>query len=383
MRTWLVNGLLAAGAAAVTVAGLEALAAFRFVDYRQVFNIPDEDPLTSPYNRLDPELLHVRLPDLHVKGTQEGGDIARFFEIPRPETYAFDVRFDRNGFRNSRLYERADIVVLGDSFMEAFLVGQEAVFASALEAMTGRATVNLGQYFYGPQQQRVALERYGLPLKPKVVLWHFFAGNDLTDFLRYEQTRRNWDRIEANSRSFSQRSFVRNAGRVALRLLRRSAAKPEPVAAECPTVDGGRRLSYHSYGDAPLPPRLQQVLPQVGRLLRETNERLAAQGIRLLVAYVPTAFEVLRHVCEFPEAGEHQRWTGSGTASALEDIVREISPDVGFLNYTPALVEAAGKGEMVYFVDDTHWSPSGHHVAARAANAYLRTQYPELFGGNS
>ena len=48
--------------------------------------------------------------------------------IPNPGKYAVDVRYDRNGFRNDREYERAEIAMVGDSFVEGYQVDEDVLF---------------------------------------------------------------------------------------------------------------------------------------------------------------------------------------------------------------------------------------------------------------
>jgi len=44
---------------------------------------------------------------------------------------------------------------------------------------------------------------------------------------------------------------------------------------------------------------------------------------------------------------------------------------MGYFDLTPALVDAAKRGELTYYPDDVHWSPEGQKVAAEAINSYL------------
>ena len=46
--------------------------------------------------------------------------------------------------------------------------------------------INLGVGGFGPLLELAALTEYLTPLKPPVVLWVFFEGNDLTDDLPSE-----------------------------------------------------------------------------------------------------------------------------------------------------------------------------------------------------
>jgi len=70
----------------------------------------------------------------------------------------------------------------------------------------------------------------------------------------------------------------------------------------------------------------------------------------------------------------------------LRQMIYEISPDIGYLDLTPALKTAARKGSLVFLPYDTHWSVEGHRVVgdalARALtermNMTAETQPPEM-----
>jgi len=99
--------------------------------------------------------------------------------------FRWDVRYDHNGFRNQTDLKSADIVVIGDSFVEGLTVSDAQLVTSLLAHLQGKVVANLGQSTYGPQQELIVLKRYGLPLRPRTVVWMFFEGNDLADVITY------------------------------------------------------------------------------------------------------------------------------------------------------------------------------------------------------
>ncbi|MEQ9502285.1 MAG: GDSL-type esterase/lipase family protein [Deltaproteobacteria bacterium] len=90
---------------------------------------------------------------------------------------------DEHGHRNPVIPERADVVLVGDSFMQGQCVGPGKDIAGLLRAR-GFTVYNLGSSGNGPVLNLAALLEYGLAKKPKVVLWGY-AGNDPGD-LRHE-----------------------------------------------------------------------------------------------------------------------------------------------------------------------------------------------------
>ncbi len=81
--------------------------------------------------------------------------------------------------------DAADIVVIGDSYIESPMTRPSALITTRLAQLQGKTVANLGHSGYGPQQELAVLKRFGLPLNPRTVIWAFFEGNDLSDIEEY------------------------------------------------------------------------------------------------------------------------------------------------------------------------------------------------------
>lgn len=95
---------------------------------------------------------------------------------------------DRFGFNNpDEIYDRdADLLVIGDSFIEGFCLPDGEDFVSALRDQ-GKSTVGFGIRGNGPLFELATLGRFGPALRPDHVVMAFFEGNDWRNF-RYELT---------------------------------------------------------------------------------------------------------------------------------------------------------------------------------------------------
>ncbi len=94
-----------------------------------------------------------------------------------------DYRSDAHGFNNADdvwTIDHLDIAVLGDSFAHGYCVPPDKNFV-ALIRQRNRATLNLGIAGDGPLLMLATLTEYLPRLAPKVVLWCYYEGNDLTD----------------------------------------------------------------------------------------------------------------------------------------------------------------------------------------------------------
>jgi len=90
---------------------------------------------------------------------------------------------DEHGFHNTKgLYEvkNLTIAVLGDSFVHGNCV-QSDKNAVAIIKDTYPNTINLGISGNGPLLMLATLKEYAKQLKPRIVLWSYFEGNDLKE----------------------------------------------------------------------------------------------------------------------------------------------------------------------------------------------------------
>jgi len=359
---------------AFVVCLIELPALTQLIDYRTI--IGPEHAWWAP-NVTDPELLHVHRPRAHQSGSAQGGDAAAAYEIPVSDRTLFrwDVTYDHNGFRNDVDLSRADTIVVGDSFVEGLTVPTAELTTSRLAHLRSEVVANLGQSAYGPLEEFVVLKRYGLPLRPRTVVWMFFEGNDLGDVLAYRHAMRN---PRSFWRSFWARSFTRNALKEVKRHFVVSSKLSGVKRSAVFEPSSGKKVTlYFIYPSGPLSSDDLSAFDETTRIIAAAHSLCAAQGARLIFVFVPTKFRVFRPFCRFPQESECRNWVLNDLPERFQRAVESISPDIGYLDLTPKLTDAAATGVLPYYPDDAHWSPDGHRIAAEAINEYLlATQKP-------
>lgn len=90
---------------------------------------------------------------------------------------------DEYGFNNpigSFDNKNIHIVGIGDSFTNAYCISDELDFISLIRNEYPK-TINLGMTGTGPLHQLAILKEYAAYLKPKILLWNYFEGNDLKE----------------------------------------------------------------------------------------------------------------------------------------------------------------------------------------------------------
>jgi hypothetical protein len=365
---------LMTAAIGLTLAGIELPAIVGMVDYGRLFPSNQIRPLHSRSNIPDPDLLHRHPAYFHDAGWTKGDLIvSTFTRVSSAPAYHYDVRYDRNGFRNATDLNQAEIAVVGDSFTEGGMVAHDRLMTTVLGRLRGCNVANLGQSEYGPRQELVVLERYAAPLKPRVCVWAFFEGNDLNDIARYDLLKAQWP-PRPEPRSVADRSLTWNALTAVIRvagldrsryadLLKRSGIVQTPAGVE-------ERL-YFLYPGLPLSSRDRGALGKLEQIFKSASEICEHEKIRLVVVFIPTKFRVYQDMCAFPENSPCAGWTRNELPEMLRTIVARISPGIGYLDLTGPFREQAATRPLLYFADDTHWSPEGHKLAAELLDKYL------------
>jgi hypothetical protein len=356
----------------VLLGGLELLSTVGLVDFRVVFPSGGPVPWQSVDNALDPELIHIHKPYLKRVGATRG-DLALALHLPGTPLYPYDVAYDRNGFRNPVDLSSAGVAVLGDSFVEGGLVAADDLMTANLGRLLGCTVANLGQSAYGPQQMLTVLKRYAGPLRPRLCIWTFYEGNDLDDAERYEQLARSG--LPPGVRSTArERSFGRNVQAALSEQLHALLAPvwydQAPSGVYRDSVGRPTRLFFRDAA-TPLSRRDLAALDRVITILADARAACAADGVPLLVVFAPEKFRVYQAHCAFRPENPAAGWTLNDLPERLKARVEALGPGINFLDLTPALESEAAQGRLVYFADDTHWSPAGHQAAARAIAAAI------------
>ncbi|HXM20902.1 MAG TPA: hypothetical protein VN948_06530 [Terriglobales bacterium] len=352
---------------------IEFPAALNLVNYSRLVGPAAMDVFLAT-NKGDPELLHIHPTHSHFSGEARGGNIAANFKLPPAATtlYRWNVNYDQNGFRNELDLKSADLAVIGDSFVEETTISTAQLMTSRLAHLESKVVANLGQYGYGPLEELAVLKRYALPLHPRTVLWMFYEGNDLKDAIHYRNVTMGTHKPPSYWTKSWERSFTSNAlAQVYFRL--RPALRPSGIkhSGVMQTSDGNKLTVYFLYSSLPFTKEDVGALDDTTRTIATASKLCEAQGVHLIFVFIPTKFRVYHSFCQFPRESDCSEWVLNDLPDRLEKAVEAISPQIGYLDLTPNLVDAVGKGTAPYYSDDDHWTPEGQEIAAEATNNYL------------
>ncbi len=95
--------------------------------------------------------------------------------VPSPSAMA---GFDRWGFRNRGVPESADIVAVGDSHTYGNTARMVDAWPFVLGKLTGQRVYNMALGGYGPNQYFYLSKTKAFTLKPKMIIWGLYLGDD-------------------------------------------------------------------------------------------------------------------------------------------------------------------------------------------------------------
>ena len=127
---------------ATSIVAIEADAALKFIHWRLLFERSVDVNFRWSF-KLDPDLGWRRLPYDHWTG-RPASDLEWAALMPATLSEPISFTYDRWGYRNVSDLEQADIVLIGDSYVEGAYVSDHQTSARRLQAYLGRPVANLG-----------------------------------------------------------------------------------------------------------------------------------------------------------------------------------------------------------------------------------------------
>lgn len=284
------------------------------------------------------------------------------------------------------------VVVLGDSFMEAYSVPFDRTFAQQIESLMsqGRGTpvevINLAVGGYGTLQEYLAFVEEGSKYKPDLVLLGFFTNNDLSDnsLAISRQIRRNAS-LRLRSRPFLDLSaewqIIPPDYSGALEVFER--LRPSPIAPVRLVKESAlyrlllearqaRKETTDEEGDAPFksvylcdePPEYVEAWGVTERILAKLATAVRASGAELIVFSVPSQIELT------PSSSDEFCVLEPPSSVRLPRLLEKHQ--IAYVDLLPTFRDAHSKGTTLHWKLDGHWNESGHTLAARRVFEALR-----------
>lgn len=323
------------------------------------------------------------------------------FSYPNPRGGYPDIPYtlttDDRGFRNAATLDRADVVVLGDSYAEGSESSDEHAWPVLLAQRTGLSVCSLAMAGGEPQSYLAALAQIGLKLHPQIVIVMLYEGNDFRAAkakrdVTLSRRFRNY-RKRSPLRAALKQAMIRGLGPVGVE---RIDSVPRdhalwPVAWLPLAVGDGDETKYYALEWKRFAANLA-TREAFGRSagFKATADALIdmkalcdAQGIRLIVAYAPDKPHITLSVAadrldaeqihaflalkmNDPPGADRVLGALKQGCEAREAVLADFCRDAGieFHSPTKALRDRMAAGTQVYFTYDQHWTPEGNQVVA-------------------
>jgi hypothetical protein len=139
---------------------------------------------------------------------------------------------------------------------------------------------------------------------------------------------------------------------------------------------------YFGYRCPPQSDYELQGLRMTRDVLQDAARDCQARGIRLVVAFVPAKWRVYAPLVRIDDGAELLQWDVTDLNRRLLDGIEDVEA-IEYVDLTEPLAEAARRGELVYALDDAHWTAAGHAVVTERLRDVIGAMNSEKLTGDS
>jgi hypothetical protein len=359
--------------------------------------LPSKNIMDNPWYLSTTASATTKVPDLpygrpiHLRWEgMSRGDLATASGDDDPYARKVIFQTDHQGFRNGRDMDHADLVFIGDSYTEAGNISEANTFPQVVGRQLSMIARNLGRAGYSPHPELTVIKKYGLPCRPRAVVWQLCEGNDLDEEMVYQDwidrgrpdifshqegtTGSRMEHWQRRSPSYALYAHLRIESRWPFTgLFRDTTGQIHPYRFE-DTQEFARVASGH-----PGWPRMMQAL-QEGRQL------LAKEQVALLVVLIPRKLRVMGYAMDKvdyfgkplllsrdPANLQQAEWDDPTETTLVAHLEKFCAAqNMAFLDTTVPLRRAAVAGHMCFLPYDTHLAEPGHALVAELIASRLK-----------
>jgi hypothetical protein len=293
---------------------------------------------------------------------------------------------DEHGFHNSPGLWRSgevEILAVGDSFVQGWCVPSARNFVSLIGAHHP-ITLSLGIEGFGPLSMLATLREYGTALKPPVVLWFYFEGNDLGD-LHTERASPLMRRYLADG--FAQRLVARQSEiDTALRLFLNGQSPTQTRLHDLSTLFSNTKDFRTELGSTLKFTTLRSRLGLIGGTAVAANASVAPSNdrARTVADLLSTFGEILteskrsvetwggRIYFVFLPSRDRYDPTGQGPSPDRDPVLARVrAVGLPIIDIAPAFTASGDPMQFFPFRTADHYNEAGHELVARTVLTYL------------
>jgi hypothetical protein len=318
--------------------------------------------------------------------------------------------FDKWGFRNPKVPETAEIVAVGDSHTYGNTARMVDSWPYVLGRLSGRQVYNMGLGGYGPNQYFYLSKNKALTLKPKMIIWGLYMGDDFENAFSITYGLDYWkylrilppQKVEANiweappndtrvkrirvwlsrhSVIYQLAFHVGFGGRVKGEIQIKNAAELYPGYATSLVVPEKNILEAFRpkgvlFGLDEENPNVREGMRITFELLKEMNEICQQNHMQFLVVVIPTKEMVfsdyLEHDEKLPLDDVIDKLLVNERLALAQTFKFMTDNNIPYVDSLPALKRSRGEGLYASSAGDMHPNKNGYRVIAEAVAEHLK-----------
>ena len=276
---------------------------------------------------------------------------------------------DRHGFNNPTDYwHQKDVqyAVIGDSFVHGRCPAKVGIVEAFREAYPD--TLNLGLTGSGPLMELAILKEYLSTIKPPVVLWFYFEGNDLDDLLResgHLQLKQYWGQDYSQGLMLKQKIIDRALKQYVDGLTHVEKGGKEFSFWEVIKLNELRHRVFSVMNICPLDTSVRAI-PKFERLVVDMTQTVDSWGGDLYFIYLPT-WE--RYSGTTDGCGEDRFLASSKQYGEVLDILR--SHDTEIIDIVRVFNSHPDALALWPFRENGHYNAVGNQLVAETVISHI------------
>lgn len=327
--------------------------------------------------------------------------------VPSPSALA---AFDRWGFRNPKVPDAADIVAVGDSHTYGNTARMVDSWPYVASRLSGRQVYNMGLGGYGPNQYLYLSKTKALTLKPKMIIWGLYMGDDFENAFSLTYGLDYWkdlrilppQKVEANiwegpptdtgtrkirvwlsrhSVIYQLAFHVGFGGKVKGDIQIRNAAELYPGYATSINIPEKHILEAFRpkavlFGLDQDNSNVREGMRITFELLKQMNEICRQNHVQFVVVVIPTKemvfSEYLEHNSKVPMDGVIDKLLVNERSARAQTFQAMTDNKIPYVDPLPGLKKSVGEGLYASSAGDMHPNRNGYRVIGEAVADYLK-----------
>lgn len=318
--------------------------------------------------------------------------------------------FDRWGFRNPKVPETSDIVAVGDSHTYGNTARMVDSWPYVVSRLTNRQVYNMGLGGYGPNQYFYLSKTRALALKPKMIIWGLYMGDDFENAFSLTYGLDYWkdlrvlppQKVEANiwegpetdtgtrrirvwlsrhSVIYQLAFHVGFGGRLKGEVQIKNAAKLYPDYATSINLPDKHILEAFRpkavlFGLDQDNPNVREGMRITFDLLKRMKEICDQNHVQFVVVVIPTKemvfSEYLEHNPQIPMDDVIDKLLVSERAARVQVFQQMSQLNIGYVDPLPAMKKSVTEGLYASSAGDMHPNRNGYRVIGEAVAEFLK-----------